>query len=692
MDIDPILHATFENCPTFEVADNLTSVLYAFIIQQRVGPQDVIYFKVYPIILTEFLSLNHHIQVEDEEQDLYPISASALKRSQTLFFGGSAGSSNSLLSEASISMGGGVGSLPTSLPNGVSPLERRTILKSSKPTPAIVSSVANDQAATSSVINQNVGSQPITPAAPMFARMPTFREQSFNSANPKIIRNAKKTETSQYTKSRALSVLAFSINELIKANKQPSRAQSANQPNSLSQSHMDHQNSGNISMGSFASQTAATGSSIPGGASGSGNTARVSAIHHLSHVGRGPASSKGEAYNIDSPLIGGLLLNSLIDYRNAKINLMVVIAALSTEATYAEYLLEHNVLSILSRYFSNMVGTNKQDAAQEFCSSILRNLSLHLQLIPKLTEVLDGSLTELIRSLVDNSNTAVYLDISVFLFHCNGRLVTKEWAETKGLTPSFVLDIIDKITQNEKDEDIANINKFTLSVILNNYKMGSGVDPSFVQYMYNYIQSNQNATSPELVRNITHKLLPYVVHVVYKEFNDIKKTIFIDLEEFPEDEFQWVPIVRTQYKTNMLVDVKISDGKPLVFDKWEHTEWSSSTNYSKILKQYGLLIEKEAVVISELDDEDDIDDDNESDRMEEQNEGNAKWNNSSALHGRPSSGGGGRPSSGGHHRQSKKSNSQSFRNKQVHRELTSSHSQDHSDPESQASSSKLPTI
>ena len=287
-------------------------------------------------------------------------------------------------------------------------------------------------------------------------------------------------------------------------------------------------------------------------------------------------------------------------------------STLSGVSNLIGFLLDCKVFHLLHRYVMNSVGTSRYEQAQEFCSAFLRNLSLHSALVPRYVSSSDGMICEIIRELLEVSNLAVHLDLSVFFFNSAGHLVKSEHS----LNPKFVLDMIGKISNIESDNEseVTNINKFTISMVLNKYSFGSGVDPNYVQYMFSYMQQSGSHNTPYYMENATFSYpLDLNVHLV-PDFLKSKQTIKIELQTFPPNEAVWSPTITTESKRHENIILKFSNAMAVVHEKIETLDGaaSSSVVFGKIIKEFDAL--KESIgatdnnAISEMDEEDQDDD------------------------------------------------------------------------------------
>ena len=314
-------------------------------------------------------------------------------------------------------------------------------------------------------------------------------------------------------------------------------------------------------------------------------------------------------------VVQGILQNDLLDHPVSRGNLLVTLCAMSGVSNVTGFLLDCKVFHLLHRYLSNSVGTSRYEQAQEFCSAFLRNMSMHNALVPRYVSSSDGMICELIRELLEIPNPAVHLDLSVFFFNSSGHLVKSEHA----LNPKFVLDMISKISNIESDveTEVTNISKFTISMVLNKYTFGSGVEPNYVQYMFSYMQHSASHNTPAYMENATVRYAIDLQVTLVADFFKNKVTQHVDLQSYGANEFLWSPTITSESKHHENIILKISHAVPLVHTKLELLEGVASTAvvFGKIMREFDAL--KESIgatdnnaITEEMDEEGEEDDEN----------------------------------------------------------------------------------
>ncbi len=312
---------------------------------------------------------------------------------------------------------------------------------------------------------------------------------------------------------------------------------------------------------------------------------------------------------ITKSLIAGLLTNELLDNPLTRPFLLNIIHALSEVSIFALYLTESDVFRLLSRYLNNSVGTNKQERAQEFCSTFLHNLSLHASLMSRLIASSDGTIDRLLRDVMELPNPAVLLDLTVFFYNVSACLVDND----ASLNPKFILEMISKVSARDPDKEgmVANINKYTISIILNTYDFASGVDPAFVQSMFTYMQNNPTSLIPDYMEQVRFK--PFSEQpALLPDFIRGRASISAELRSFPADANKWQPTVSTQTRCNENIILKFTQAVPVLHEKLEACDTYASPTFSKIVKQFEMVRESmvatDNVALVEGDEEDEEED------------------------------------------------------------------------------------
>jgi hypothetical protein len=323
--------------------------------------------------------------------------------------------------------------------------------------------------------------------------------------------------------------------------------------------------------------------------------------------------------NITRGLVQGVLQYDLLDHPASRVNVLVVVSALSGVSAFTGFLLDGKILQLLHRHLMSAVGSPRYASAQEFCSAFLRNLSLHSALVPRYVSSADGMICELIRELLEVPNPVVHLDLAVFFFNSANHLVKSELS----VNPKFVLDMIGKISniESESDNDVTAINKFTISMVLNKYSFGSGVEPNYVQYMFSYMQHPSSQHTPSYIESASYTYAVDLNVTLVGEFYANKESPSIELKTFPPEANLWSPTITSETKRHENIILKFAHSTSVVHAKVELLDAapSSAVVFNKIFKEFEAL--KESIgatdnnAIAEADEE--FDEDDEEEGLEE---------------------------------------------------------------------------
>ena len=293
---------------------------------------------------------------------------------------------------------------------------------------------------------------------------------------------------------------------------------------------------------------------------------------------------------ISKELLLGILDYDLFEHPLTKSYVLILISALSEVSAFVGYMLDGKIFHTLHRFLMDSFGTSRYEVTHRFCSSFLRNMSLHKYLVPRYVINADGMIPEMIREVLDVRSHGTDFDLAIFFYHSAGYLVKSESA----LNPKFILDMIGKITNfdNESENtDIANINRYTISMIVNKYSFGGGIDPIFVQYMFAYMQHNQSHNLPSCLEEATfYRAVDFEV-ILKVELIGNKEKELVELQSFPAQYNLWTPTIteKTKYSENVIL--KITQAQPISYNIYESAEsfGHSSVQFTKIIKEFDLI-------------------------------------------------------------------------------------------------------
>jgi len=212
------------------------------------------------------------------------------------------------------------------------------------------------------------------------------------------------------------------------------------------------------------------------------------------------------------------------------------------------------------------------------------------------------------------------MDVSIFFYNAATMLTS----DSNSMSPKFVLSMINKITlmDGEKESAAGNINKTTISIILNSYPFDSGVDPNFVQSMYTYMQTNPTSQIPESLTQLTFKDAEMAVTLM-PDFIKSRPSHSVELCYTSPDEYQWIPTSSNTQRCNQNIILKFTQALPAVYDKSEAADAFAPPTFTKVIKQFervtASMLNMENIALVEVDDED-KDEDTEDDTTTLQNE------------------------------------------------------------------------
>jgi len=293
---------------------------------------------------------------------------------------------------------------------------------------------------------------------------------------------------------------------------------------------------------------------------------------------------------ITKELLFGILDYDLLEHPMTKSYILILISALSEVSTFVGYMLDGKIFNILHRFLMDSFGTSRYEIAHRFCSSFLRNMSLHKYLVPRYVINADGMIPEMIREVLDVRSQGTDFDLAIFFYHSAGYLVKSETA----LNPKFILDMIGKITNfdNESENtDIANINRYTISMIVNKYSFGGGIDPIFVQYMFAYTQQNQYHNLPSCLEDASYYRAIDFEIILKVELIGNKDKEIVELQTFPAQSNLWSPTITNKTKYSENVILKITQAQPISYTTYETADsfGYSSVQFTKIIKEFDLI-------------------------------------------------------------------------------------------------------
>jgi hypothetical protein len=359
-------------------------------------------------------------------------------------------------------------------------------------------------------------------------------------------------------------------------------------------------------------------------------------------------------------LLQGVIKTDFVDYvytRNNLLHILHMITQYSTPVIEAVFI--PDCFQLILRLLNNSVGSTKYDRIQEYCSCFLRNVAInHNYLLSFIQTPHFQVVNELISELADLAvtNLSLAMDLSIFFYFLSDYLQTPSLTainnkdEGKMLSPKFALDMINKLLSHQvianssstpsnstavnastsssssvvsilsSEEnykvylntyyEMININKYTISIILNKYTFHNGVDPLFIQNMYSYLQTNSLVVIPNLMKDVSYKKLAEIKNCLYSEYLQIKEmTVAELLLVYVDNPSHFKPIILINFQENDHIILKLTNSKSVIYEKLETIESISIIVFQKMIIPFEPTTESQYDLhnnmISEEADEDD---------------------------------------------------------------------------------------
>ena len=262
-------------------------------------------------------------------------------------------------------------------------------------------------------------------------------------------------------------------------------------------------------------------------------------------------------------------------------NTMMVVQALSLRTTLSEYLLDADIYKILCKLVINNSGTIKERQLQ-YCSSIVRNISLRNSLIPRVAATKDTELDKLLEFLIENSGTEqVSYDVIVLFYKCQDYKLENDFL----INSRFVLDSISKVMKRYEEGDIAKLGKYVIGEILEKYSAGISVDPVFVQSMFTEMTAGHSDEVIKSMKNCEPQIVSLSPVFTGESVEKKKLCEVAYLTQKPTKE-QWNPYIirtRTRMVTDMLDKSIIA---PIVHEEVNITEANLTGHWGKIVEEH----------------------------------------------------------------------------------------------------------
>jgi hypothetical protein len=335
-------------------------------------------------------------------------------------------------------------------------------------------------------------------------------------------------------------------------------------------------------------------------------------------------------------LLQGIIKTDFIDFVYTRNNLLHILHCITQYNTpVIEAVFFPDAFQLLVRLLNTSVGSARYEKTIEYCSCFLRNIAVNHNYLPAFIQLPHFQVVnELINELCDLAvnKMTIAMDLSIFFYFLSDYLQSPSGNtnEMKILSPKFSLDMINKLLSHQlmsnnnhsSPEELAqhqayvaqyyemiNINKYTISIILNKYTFLNGVEPQFIQNMYSYLQTNSLTVIPNLMKDVVFKRVSDSKSSLHIEYLQIKDMLSAELLLFYNDSPDYFsPIVITTFQDNDHIVLKLTNSKPVVFEKIENMEALSIIVFQKIMISFEPTTEQQYDLqnnmISEENDED----------------------------------------------------------------------------------------
>jgi hypothetical protein len=220
--------------------------------------------------------------------------------------------------------------------------------------------------------------------------------------------------------------------------------------------------------------------------------------------------------NIPCPVVRSLLTLEHAATDAMKYNIKYIISKFSHVPELSAHLLDIGVFSLLNYFLkgvtnpagagasgsgasSGTANSAAEAASSEadismFASSVLANLSLHTNLLPKLVASSDTTVISVINELIDNIGIVDSCkNVSFFFYNV---CTNTELFKHSPINPSFVINTLFRMNKQFPEEvELVKLNKYIIGMVLNTYDLGPDVSPVFVQTIFNEMNHGSSSSS-----------------------------------------------------------------------------------------------------------------------------------------------------------------------------------------------------
>lgn len=267
-----------------------------------------------------------------------------------------------------------------------------------------------------------------------------------------------------------------------------------------------------------------------------------------------------------------------------KENLLFIIHNLSAgNEKLARYLASSRIYFALRKYLATE--TRNTDRVLEFCCVTLLNLSLQPKLIETMITPAGNGLDVLITEILDygGDNPERAWEITTVFY----KAVMFELRTEFVLNPRYVLNSLNTLASKVPHEEIIiRVGKFVISVILDKYSKGIGVNPSFVQSLFTELVNNTLQDVPLMMGQVVIRQLDYINMLVATNLLKFIQPTLVTLDSYPAREGEWTPFISLERKRLENLMVNIMSQEPVTYSKLEPSDLPPASPFEKFVHSF----------------------------------------------------------------------------------------------------------
>jgi hypothetical protein len=336
--------------------------------------------------------------------------------------------------------------------------------------------------------------------------------------------------------------------------------------------------------------------------------------------------------HLTSELVTVLLSPSFIKNKHTKNYILFIINSFSQKQDLALHMISTNFAStlLLYQHASILISESEILKATEFCSIIMRNISIHGPVLTKITSnAVSNGVDVLIRKILEDMPSEVVL---FNILVCVYNFTNNNLKHSNNINPQFVLESIKCMEAMLKDRISIRISKYIVGMVLEKYADGMDIDPDFVASNYNDISL---ATSMVQVPSVMADVKVQSNHIDISYPEEISNTIVsypVELLTYSEEDKMWQPILISEKKQMSSLLLKLTTPMPISSSTSEVVELFPLPQYEKLIHKYDrVMMESDTASFSSSllyeGDEDEEEDENSDDDDDDNNNNNNNNNN-----------------------------------------------------------------